>query len=83
MKVEKFKHNIDSNGKLKSGGAVYTKGRLLMSRGEGCGLDNCKCSEGYWLTLVLPIKNGVVEVTKIKFDDLSEMNKFVKGRKEE
>lgn len=78
MDIKKWKHTgVSSDGKVESGGAVGVNGRLTMSRGEGCGLPHCKCSEGFWVCFALPLKDGVVEGTTVHFHDLEEMDKFV------
>lgn len=40
---------------INEAGAVETKGWVRMSLGEGCSLKKCgcKCSEGYWLFIML------------------------------
>ena len=47
-----------------------------MSMGEGCGIPECHCSDGYWLTISLPLNRGDVEVVTVIFDNKKEMDKF-------
>lgn len=81
MKIEKIIHDqVQPDGTFSSlGGAIETKGKIVMSQADGgCDLDNCKCSEGHWITIVLPrTKGGVVEGVKVKFDNKAEMDKFL------
>ena len=82
MKIETKKHiGVKPDGTFKNKlGAVETKGKIIMSNGEGCGLSGCKCSEGHWLTIVQPrTSKGVVKVVKVVFDDSKEMNGFLKN----
>jgi hypothetical protein len=67
-------HNVDpKTGKVPEGGAVETQGRIMFSENEGCGLPSCHCSDGYWLSVVLPItKNGTVRGITVYFDDAEE-----------
>lgn len=75
------------NGKVKSGGAVLINGGIRMSSGEGCGLENCHCSDGYWISIFEPIKiddsndefNGTVEGISVHFDDKEEFDNFMKN----
>jgi hypothetical protein len=85
---ESITDNVESNGKVKDGGAVVTKGTIRMSTGEGCGLKGCHCSDGYWLSVVLPWEFvkcddkgsfGKVKSIKVIFDDRDEMNTFLKN----
>jgi hypothetical protein len=80
MNIELFKNkDVDKNtGVVKSGGAVHTEGLIRGSAANGgCDLENCKCSEGHWLSIVLPInnKNEVSGVT-IRFENELEKEKF-------
>jgi hypothetical protein len=79
MKFTKFEHEeVGQDGKCKSGGAVHTNGKVILIRGS-CGLPDCSCSDGYFLTVVLPLSNGIVEGIEVKFDDYNEMKKVLKG----
>jgi hypothetical protein len=79
MKIEKILHEgVDKNGIIKEGGAVGVDGDILVGRGQGCGLPNCHCSEGYWLSLILPRSDkGVVEGVKVVFANKQEMDKYL------
>lgn len=84
MKVEAFKHEgVKPDGTFENkAGAVYTKGRIIMSRENGgCDLHGCTCSEGHWITIVEPrTEDGIVEGVKVMFDNKSEMDTFLKKR---
>lgn len=73
---EKFQHkNVDVSGSVKGGGAVITEGAIRMSVGEGCGLPGCHCSEGIWITIIMPrTKDGIVEGIQVRFRNKSELN---------
>lgn len=77
MKIKKFTHNnVSADGKIKNGGAVETKDSVRMGRGDGCGLDNCHCSDGYWITIVMPLSDEKIEGIQVKFDSKLEFDKF-------
>jgi hypothetical protein len=80
MKFEKFKHTgVKKDGTFEDEpGAVVTNGAIRMSMGEGCGLKGCHCSDGFWITMVMPLDAGIVEGVKVTFDSRREMNKFLK-----
>lgn len=44
---------------------------IRSSHGEGCGAENCKCSEGFWIS----ISDGHKGV-RFDFDTFSEMQMF-------
>jgi hypothetical protein len=80
MKFEKFVHKgVKEDGTFKRElGAVKTKGSILIGRGKGCGLPECNCSPGFFLSVCLPrTKKGVVEGVLIKFDNEEELNKYL------
>ena len=80
MKISLIKHeNVLPDGTFANErGAVEVKGKVIMSAGEGCGLDNCHCSDGHWITICLPrTEDGVVLGIKAKFDNGREMKKFL------
>lgn len=76
MKITKFKHECNEKGVCKGGGAVVTEGAIRISRGEGCGIKNCHCSDGCWISIILPRKRGIVEGVKVQFKDLTEMDRM-------
>jgi len=84
MKIEKFKHeNVLPDGTfINKAGEVETNGKILISKNNGsCDLNDCKCSEGHWITIVQPrTKEGIVEGLKVKFDSKVEMQKLLCGR---
>ena len=55
MKFSTFiNKNVRKNGTLKSGGSVYVEGSIQLSDTKGgCGLGECNCSEGHWLSIVM------------------------------
>lgn len=78
MKMEKIKHiGVDEDGRVVSGGAVKTKGDLIVVKG-GCDLEGCHCSDGYSISIIMPLKDGIVEGIKIKFKDLKELEECLK-----
>lgn len=79
MKIEKFEHKgVGPDGKVESGGAVLTKPFIRMSIGEGCGLNGCHCSDGYWISIGLArTKDGVVEGVIVRFDSAKEIKTFL------
>lgn len=82
MKFEEFCHKeVSRYGNVKGGGAVGTKGGFLAGVSQGCPLDKCKCSEGYWLSIINPRdpKKKEVRGTKITFKNKKEMQKVIKG----
>lgn len=85
MKIEKFIHkNVNHDGTFSDSqpGAVKTAGSITMSDEDGgCGLENCKCSEGHWMSIALPrTKEGIVEVTRAQLDNWGEMQLFLVNR---
>ncbi len=84
MKIETFKHKgVNQDGTFQDmPGAVQTKGSIVMSQdGGGCDIDGCKCSQGHWLTIVLPrTESGVVQGVTVKFDNYGEMALFLSMR---
>ena len=78
MEFEKFKHKgVNKKGIVKSGGAVHTEGKVILIKGN-CGLEGCHCSDGYSLTICMPLKKGIVEGIEVKFDSYEEMKNILK-----
>lgn len=81
MNTNTFVHegvNPDGTFKNGKGGAIITTGAVRMSRGEGCGLKDCNCSPGIWLSIIEPIDgNGNVKGVMHEFNDLSELDDFL------
>ena len=75
MKIEEsVVKNVLPDGKVLDGGAVITKGGVRMSTGEGCGIPGCHCSDGYWISIILPRnEKGEVRSVRVIFDSLDEM----------
>lgn len=83
MKITKILYKgVNKDGVCKSGGAVETKGKIIIGRGEGCPLHDsgCRCSEGYYITIVKPLRKGIVEGLKVDFENKKEYNKFMRQR---
>jgi len=79
MKIE----SIDYEGVRKDGlfekeaGSVCTKGLIRMGAGQGCGLKGCRCSPGYWITIMLPrTPKGGVHGVRVVFKDKREFDRF-------
>ena len=73
MKIKKFIHDdVMKNGKCKSGGAIFTEGKVILIKGS-CDLPNCNCSQGFFLIVTMPLKGKVVEGIQVEFKDLKEM----------
>lgn len=73
MKITKFRHeDVSEDGTCKSGGAVKVEGGMEIIKGS-CDLAECKCSEGFFLVICKPLKDGVVEGCSIEFDSLEEL----------
>lgn len=79
MKIESFTIvDVNETGKVKKGGAVETKGLIRMSAGDGCGLDGCNCSNGYWISICQPrTLLGEVSGVTVHFDDKEEFELFM------
>ena len=79
MKITKFKHEgVLPDGTFKNKtGAVNTIGGAIMSAGEGCGLEGCHCSDGYWITISMPLKDEIVEGISIHFEYKEEFDLFM------
>ena len=45
---------------------------IRMSSGEGCGFNNCHCSDGYWIS----ISDGETGI-RCMFDNKTEYDKFI------
>lgn len=83
MRIEKFVHRkVRQDGTfVNERGAVETRAMIRMSSGEGCDLEDCHCSDGYWISIGLPrTSGGIIEGIKVKFDDKKEFDKFMKNR---
>lgn len=84
MKIETFRHTkVKPNGTFENKlGAVITEGGIRMSPDRGgCDLKGCRCSEGHWITIVKPrTAKGVVEGTRVKFDNKAEMDEFLRTK---
>lgn len=79
MKIETFIHeHVKRDGTFEGGiGSVEVDGCIRMSEGEGCGLDDCHCSDGHWISIVAPRDSyGVVRGMIVRFDDGAEMKRF-------
>ncbi len=80
MKIEKFVNTgVNKDGIIEGGGAVITDGGIRMSPPNGgCTIETCSCSEGHWLSIILPrTEDGVVEGVKVKFDSAPEMTQLL------
>lgn len=79
MKLRKIIHkNVLTDGTFSNKrGAIVTTGTIRMGRGEGCGLRGCNCSPGYYVTILMPLKNGIVEGVNATFEGEREMNDFL------
>jgi len=74
MKIEKFIHK-----NVKSDGTVITKPMIRMSAGEGCGVKDCHCSDGYWISIGSGrTLEGIIEGIIVRFDDKKEFERFMK-----
>ena len=81
MKIKKFKHEgVNEDGTCESGGAVQTKGGMDLIKGN-CGLKGCDCSDGYFLIITKPLKEGIVEGCSIEFENLEELETCGRFRK--
>lgn len=63
-------------------GAIEVKGSLILSHHNGgCGLPNCPCSPGHWLTMMNPRNpdTGSVDGVQFDFDSRESMVHFVEG----
>ena len=80
MKIEEIIHtHVKRDGTFEHGpGAVETSGCIRMSDGCGCGIPNCHCSDGYWISVFLPLENRMVKGIKVTFDNKKEMDYFFK-----
>ena len=43
--------DVNSEGKVKSGGSVVFKKGIYTSLSHGCKIDSCKCRKGFWLSI--------------------------------
>ena len=79
MKIEKFVTlGVNELGIVAGGGAVETKPFLRIGDGTGCGLPDCHCSDGYWLSIGLGRIGDKVEGIKVTFKNKAEYNSFFK-----
>jgi len=78
MKITKFLHEgVNKKGIVKDGGAVGIK--PSVSIGNGCGINTCHCSDGYWMCVSLGRdKKGNVEGISVRFDNRKEMVECLK-----
>ena len=79
MKFEFIEHKeVNQDGTFKNHpGAVETRGTVRMSKGEGCDLPDCHCSDGYWILILAPIEGDVCRGMFVSFDDHAEMETFL------
>jgi hypothetical protein len=81
MKIEEFVHKgVKPNGTFENElGAIHTDARVIVMRGEGCGISACHCSDGYSLSVCLPRNPKTKEVRGIivRFADANEMRKVL------
>ena len=81
MKMEEFVHkNVKADGTFeKELGAIHTDARVIVGHGEGCGLPDCHCSDGYYVSLCLPRNAKTKEVRGIivRFKDAKEMKRIL------
>lgn len=79
MQIKEIIHkNVLPNGTLTNKpGAIETKGKVILGSGEGCGLPNCHCSDGYFISIIAPLKDGEVRGMKVQFDDEKEYKEFM------
>lgn len=56
----------------KKAGRVEDRPFIRIGLGDGCGMENCKCSEGYWISMS-DGKNGMI----VYFKDKAEYDQFM------
>lgn len=81
MKFSTFMYkNVRKDGTIKSGGAIHVEGTIQYSDPKGgCGLGECNCSEGHWLSIVMPrTKSGSVRGLLVTFKNRKEMLKVLR-----
>ena len=80
MKVRTTEYtHVEPDGHLAEGGSIEVKPLIRMSRGEGCGLKGCDCSDGYWISVSAGrTSDGVVKSMMVEFKNKAEFDKFMR-----
>jgi hypothetical protein len=77
IRVKIHETECDAQGKVKGGGAVSPDLGLTRSvAGGGCGLRDCNCSPGHWITIGLPIDRGVKQAVQFIFESQADRDRF-------
>lgn len=78
MRIDHVIHeHVGTDGVVPAGGSVGVRPAIRMSRGEGCGLPDCHCSDGYWIMIAGGREaDETVHVLVVHFNDEIEMDKF-------
>jgi len=80
MEIKEWAYdNVNPDGTFQFGdGAVVVDGELsFSSMGGGCNFDNCKCSEGHWICIPEPYKDGVVRGVTLYFPNEAKLIQFI------
>ena len=75
MRIEHWKHiGVRLDGTLEGEpGAVATEEVVRIGAGQGCGLESCHCSDGYWITISFGRDTeGTLKGVTIYFDNAEE-----------
>jgi len=77
MKIVRWEHiGVDENGCIAGGGAVETRKLIRIGIGQGCGLEGCHCSDGYWLMICFGREDdGSVKGVTVYFDSKEHMER--------
>ncbi len=80
MTVKQWHHeNVNSKGRLKSGGGVSVKKRITFSSADGCTIESCKCFKGSWICINsgYNAKTKSVSGVTLYFDNKKEYQEFI------
>lgn len=83
MKINEIIHEkVKRDGTFENEeGAVETDGGIRMNASyrRDCGLEDCHCADGYWITIMLPRDSwGKVHGMQVQFDNKKEYDRFIK-----
>ncbi len=85
MKIEHWTHkNVKPDGTFfnEAGAIDITPGLRMSDDDGGCGLENCKCSEGHWLMVGFGYnaEERTVSGITVHFENYGEMQLFLTTR---
>ena len=74
MRIERDTIKVDESNK----NMYELEGKIVVSHPKGgCGMGHCNCSPGHWISMIEPIQDGEIKITKFVFDSREELDRHI------